>query len=224
MAVLKTCGSGRRRALPAGSGSGSGRRRQAGGASGEASAPLRWGLHPVAPLPDRQLPRHLLHAAGRASHRLCSAPRRGTCAAAARAAPPHRSWVGEETRPEASSPICARSPTGEMRPAHSGWNRALVYGSSTNWGGVEGGVEGGRGRWRVGGCPTGGRGRRWGSGRRCGRSRHGGGEQRGWRGTPGRMLTHPPTASIEVGTPSHGPPPRRPHSQPCTRPRTLLPR
>lgn len=48
-------------------------------------------------------------------------------AAAGRERPPsYRSWVGEETRPEASSPTLLRSPTGLTWPAHSGWKRALV--------------------------------------------------------------------------------------------------
>ena len=38
----------------------------------------------------------------------------------------YRSWVGEETRPEASRPMRARSPTGLTWPSHSGWKRALV--------------------------------------------------------------------------------------------------
>lgn len=40
--------------------------------------------------------------------------------------PRYRSWVGEETRPEASKPTLLRSPTGLTWPAQSGWKRALV--------------------------------------------------------------------------------------------------
>ena len=47
-------------------------------------------------------------------------------AAAAESLPHHRSWVGEETKPEASSPIWLMSPTGLIWPAASGWKRALV--------------------------------------------------------------------------------------------------
>jgi hypothetical protein len=50
----------------------------------------------------------------------CAAP------AAAASLPRHRSWVGEETSPEASSPIWLMSPTGLIWPAASGWKRALV--------------------------------------------------------------------------------------------------
>ncbi len=63
----------------------------------------------------------------------------GPPAAHAAAGSHHRdcSWTGQHVRPETSAPMRATSPTGEIWPAHDGWKRACVYGSTANLRGQE---------------------------------------------------------------------------------------
>ena len=56
---------------------------------------------------------------------------KGSAMLTCKTSPEAQRCVGLQKRPEALAPMRLSSPTGLSLPSHSGWKRALVYGSST---------------------------------------------------------------------------------------------
>ena len=55
----------------------------------------------------------------------------GSAILTCKTSPEAQRCVGLQKRPDALAPMRLSSPTGLSLPSHSGWKRALVYGSST---------------------------------------------------------------------------------------------
>lgn len=84
---------------------------------------------PPTRLPDLHHPAHRAHRSS-ADVPTRSAPPSTPCPPQLRRRA-YRICTAEHTRPEASAPMRARSPTGDSSPLHCGWKRAPLYGSST---------------------------------------------------------------------------------------------